>query len=59
MRRGENEEILDRDSLCENGAGADGVNVNDGSIDWDINYRAVLEKAPELRIRYQVPGIVG
>ena len=38
---------------------ADGVNVNDGSVDWDINYRAVLEKAPELRIRYEVPGIVG
>ncbi|MBQ7850758.1 MAG: hypothetical protein IJ343_13620 [Clostridia bacterium] len=38
---------------------ADGVNVNDGSVDWDINYRAVLEKAPEMRIRYEVPGIVG
>ena len=38
---------------------ADGLNVNDGSVDWDINYRAVLEKAPEMRIRYEVPGIVG
>ena len=38
---------------------ADGVNVNDGRVDWDINYRAVLEKAPEMRIRYEVPGIVG
>ena len=38
---------------------ADGVNVNDGSVDWDINYRTVLEKAPEMRIRYEVPGIVG
>jgi hypothetical protein len=38
---------------------ADGLNVNDGSVDWDINYRTVLEKAPEMRIRYEVPGIVG
>ncbi|MBQ2954299.1 MAG: hypothetical protein IJE07_12280 [Clostridia bacterium] len=38
---------------------ADGVNVNDGSVDWDVNYRAVLQEAPKMRIRYEVPGIVG
>lgn len=38
---------------------ADGVNVNDGSADWDVNYRAVLNEAPKMRIRYEVPGVVG
>ena len=38
---------------------ADGLNVDDGSEDWAVNYRATLEKAPEMRIRYEVPGIVG
>ena len=38
---------------------ADGLNVDDGSNDWLVNYRAVLEQAPQLRIRYDVPGIVG
>ena len=34
-------------------------NVNDGSVDWNINYRATLEEAPKMRIRYQAPGVVG
>ena len=38
---------------------ADGVNVDDGSEDWLYNYRVTLEHAPEMRIRYQVPGVVG
>lgn len=38
---------------------ADGVNVDDGSADWRMNYRATLETAPEMRIRYRVPGVVG
>jgi len=38
---------------------ADGLNVDDGSEDWATNYRVTLEKVPEMRIRYQVPGIVG
>lgn len=38
---------------------ADGVNVDDGNPDWTANYRTVLEKAPEMRIRYAVPGVVG
>ena len=38
---------------------ADGVNVNDGSVDWDINYRTVLNEAPKMRIRYEANGIVG
>ncbi len=37
---------------------ADGLNVDDGSADWAINYRTVLEKAPEMRIRYQPVGVV-
>ena len=35
------------------------LNINDGSPDWNVNYRVTLEKAPEMRIRYEVPGIVG
>jgi hypothetical protein len=38
---------------------ADGVNVDDGSEDWLYNYRVTLAHAPEMRIRYQVPGVVG
>ena len=38
---------------------AGGVNVDDGSADWTVNYRATLEAPPQLRIRYRVPGIVG
>ena len=37
---------------------ADGLNPDDGSADWAVNYRAVLEKAPEMRIRYVPVGIV-
>ena len=38
---------------------ADGLNVDDGSVDWDINYRATLNEEPKMRIRYVVPGVVG
>ena len=38
---------------------ADGVNVEDGNEDWAFNYRVTLEKAPEMRIRYEAPGVVG
>ena len=38
---------------------ADGVNVDDGHEDWAYNYRTILEKAPEMRIRYEAPGVVG
>ena len=38
---------------------ANGLNVDDGSEDWATNYRVTLDKAPEMRIRYEVPGIVG
>ncbi len=37
----------------------DGINVDDGSEDWQINYRTVLQEAPKLRIRYVAPGVVG
>ncbi len=37
---------------------AGGLNVDDGTEDWAVNYRAVLEKAPEMRIRYQPAGLV-
>ncbi len=37
---------------------ADGLNVDDGSADWAINYRATLNEAPKMRIRYEVPGMV-
>ena len=37
---------------------ADGLNVDDGNPDWLFNYRTVLEKAPEMRIRYEAPGQV-
>lgn len=38
---------------------ADGLNQDDGSADWATNYRATLDKAPEMRIRYQPVGVVG
>ena len=38
---------------------ADGVNVDDGNADWAMNYRVTLEMAPEMRIRYEAPGVVG
>ncbi len=38
---------------------ADGLNVDDGNADWAVNYRTVLEKAPEMRIRYEPVGTVG
>lgn len=37
---------------------ADGLNVDDGSADWAVNYRVPLNEGPELRIRYEVPGKV-
>lgn len=38
---------------------ADGVNPRTDAQDWDVNYYAELAKAPEMRIRYVVPGRVG
>ena len=38
---------------------ADGVNVEDGHADWMANYYATLQEAPKMRIRYEVPGVVG
>ncbi len=38
---------------------ADGLNVDDGSEDWAFNYRIQLTEEPQMRIRYQVPGLVG
>lgn len=38
---------------------AEGVNVEDGNEDWAYNYRTTLEEEPKMRIRYEVPGIVG
>ena len=38
---------------------ADGVNVEDGHADWMTNYYATLQEAPKMRIRYEVPGVVG
>ena len=37
---------------------ADGVNVNDGSEGWDINYYAAMTKMPKLRVRYEPVSIV-
>ena len=37
---------------------AEGVNVDDGSADWQTNYRVTLQRAPQMRIRYEVPGVV-
>lgn len=36
----------------------DGVNVDDGSDDWDANYYAEMTKMPALRIRYEPVGRV-
>ncbi len=38
---------------------SEGVNIDDGSEDWAFNYRTTLEEEPKMRIRYEVPGIVG
>ena len=38
---------------------ADGVNVEDGHADWMTNYYTTLQEAPKMRIRYEVPGVVG
>ncbi len=38
---------------------AEGVNPRTGAEDWDRNYYAEISKAPEMRIRYEVPGRVG
>lgn len=38
---------------------ADGVNPQTGAEDWDRNYYAEISRAPEMRIRYEVPGRVG
>lgn len=38
---------------------ADGVNPRTDAADWDTNYYAEVSKAPEMRIRYEVPGRVG
>ena len=38
---------------------ADGVNVDDGTPDWTSNYRTTLQEAPQMRIRFEVPGTVG
>jgi hypothetical protein len=35
------------------------VNVEDGHADWMTNYYATLQEAPKMRIRYEVPGVVG
>ena len=37
---------------------ADGVNVDDGSEGWDINYYATMTKMPKLRVRYEPVSIV-
>jgi hypothetical protein len=37
---------------------ADGVNVEDGNEDWLYNYRVQLTEMPQMRIRYEVPGVV-
>jgi len=41
------------------GTPADGVNPDTGAEDWAENYYSELKVAPELRIRYEVPGRVG
>ncbi len=38
---------------------ADGVNPQTRKKDWAENYYAKIKKAPEFRIRYEVPGRVG
>ena len=41
------------------GTPADGVNPKTDAPDWATNYYCELKTAPELRIRYEVPGRVG
>lgn len=41
------------------GTPADGVNPKTDAADWATNYYSELKSAPELRIRYEVPGRVG
>lgn len=41
------------------GTPADGVNPKTDAADWATNYYSELKFAPELRIRYEVPGRVG
>ena len=41
------------------GTPADGVNPKTDAADWATNYYSELKTAPELRIRYEVPGRVG
>ncbi len=41
------------------GTPADGVNPDTGAEDWATEYYSELSAAPELRIRYEVPGRVG
>ncbi len=38
---------------------ADGENHDDGTADWNYNYRAEMKNPPVFRIRYEVPGKVG
>lgn len=38
---------------------ADGVNPDDGREDWAVNYRVTMNAPPVMRIRYEVPGVVG
>lgn len=35
-----------------------GENVDDGSLDWNMNYRGTIESEPKFRIRYEVPALV-
>ncbi len=37
---------------------ADGLNVDDGRADWDINHYSVMTKLPRLRLRYEPVSIV-
>ena len=32
---------------------ADGVNIDDGSEDWAVNYYATMTQLPKLRLRYE------
>ncbi len=36
-----------------------GLNPENGLEDWAVNYRATLNEPPKMRIRYEVPGLVG
>ena len=41
------------------GTPVDGVNPKTDAPDWATNYYSELKSAPQLRIRYEVPGRVG